>query len=278
MCCISGVAAAACRTGRSGRPRTARCCDPTDRRCGRPSSGPRLPLAAKRPLDGGVVALQVRVAVQHEERVAEQRAARCRSAPPVPRRPRAVEDVAQAHAPAASRRRARRAPSRPDSPTQNTTSRRRRGAAAARAGARRTAARRPPRAPSGSCSVSGPQPRGQAAGENGDRQAHREQHLRALEVEAEAHFLEAGLRHRRAQPAVVLGVEQQEAAAAGADELAADRAVLRARARTTRRSAGCSCRRSAASCAPSARASARRSSAVSPVSSACWLRRPSSLT
>ena len=113
-----------------------------------------------------------------------------------------------------------------------------------------------------------PQPRRQAAGEDGDRQAH-----------ANSTFVPSKSNRNRtssrpaavmavAQPPMILGVEHQEAAAAGADQLAADRAVLAARARTTRRSAGCSCRPSAASCAPSARASARRRPRVSPFSSA----------
>ena len=50
-------------------------------------------------------------------------------------------------------------------------------------------------------------------------------HPIAGEVEAEAHFPQARARHDRAEPRLVLGVEQQETAAAGADQLAADGAV-----------------------------------------------------
>src|SRR6266705_545974 len=50
-------------------------------------------------------------------------------------------------------------------------------------------------------------------------------HLGALEIEVEAHLLQAGLAHGGAQAHPVLGVEHQEAAAAGPDQLAADRAV-----------------------------------------------------
>ena len=77
-----------------------------------------------------------------------------------------------------------------------------------------------------------------------------------------------GSRHRRAHAVGVVGVEEQEPAAAGADELAAERAVAQRRGRTTRRSSGCviPCERSRF--APSARASARRSARVSPASSA----------
>src|SRR4029450_9069461 len=50
--------------------------------------------------------------------------------------------------------------------------------------------------------------------------------LRALEVEAEAHLGQPGGRQGRAQARLLLGVEEQEAAPARADELAADGAVL----------------------------------------------------
>src|SRR5438128_1757329 len=51
------------------------------------------------------------------------------------------------------------------------------------------------------------------------------QDLGALEVEAEADLAQAGVCHGFAQARLVFGVEQQEAAAAGADELAAQRPV-----------------------------------------------------
>src|SRR5262249_4956069 len=51
-------------------------------------------------------------------------------------------------------------------------------------------------------------------------------HFRALEVEAEAHFAQAGLRHRVTQAGLIFSIEHQEAAAARADQLAAERAVL----------------------------------------------------
>ena len=53
-----------------------------------------------------------------------------------------------------------------------------------------------------------------------------EQNLRALEIEAEADFLQARLRHYGSQPAMFLSVEQQEAAPACAHELSTDCAVL----------------------------------------------------
>src|SRR5262249_41068945 len=52
-----------------------------------------------------------------------------------------------------------------------------------------------------------------------------EDHLGALEVEAEAHLAQAGLRHGTPQTHLLLGVEHQEATAAGADQLAAQRPV-----------------------------------------------------
>ena len=97
------------------------------------------------------------------------------------------------------------------------------------------------------------QTRGEATGQDGDRGragrpprcciSHRglRDDGRPFEVEAEPHLLQAGLAHGLAQPRLVLGVEHQEAAAARADQLAADRAVLHARGRTTRRCARCSC-------------------------------------
>src|ERR1700733_3945939 len=48
---------------------------------------------------------------------------------------------------------------------------------------------------------------------------------RALELEPEPHLAQPCARHRGAQLLAVARVEQQEAAAAGADELAAERAV-----------------------------------------------------
>src|SRR5262245_9631898 len=49
--------------------------------------------------------------------------------------------------------------------------------------------------------------------------------LRALGFEAEAHLAQPGLGQRVAQARLVLGVEQQEASAAGADQLPAQRAA-----------------------------------------------------
>src|SRR5947207_7352777 len=53
-----------------------------------------------------------------------------------------------------------------------------------------------------------------------------EQHLRAFEVEPEAHFLEARFRHRLPQPPMILGIKEQKPAAPRADQLAADGAIL----------------------------------------------------
>src|SRR5262245_36881012 len=52
-----------------------------------------------------------------------------------------------------------------------------------------------------------------------------EDHLGALEVEAEAHLAQSGLRHRPPQTHLLLGVEHQEATAAGADQLPAQRPI-----------------------------------------------------
>src|SRR5580700_8004630 len=49
--------------------------------------------------------------------------------------------------------------------------------------------------------------------------------LRALEIEAESHLLEALLQHGVAQAPLVAGVEHEEAAPAGADQLPAEGAV-----------------------------------------------------
>ena len=50
-------------------------------------------------------------------------------------------------------------------------------------------------------------------------------HFRTFELEAEADFLQAFFTHRVAEAFLVAGVEHQEAATAGADEFAAQRAV-----------------------------------------------------
>src|SRR5258705_489540 len=76
---------------------------------------------------------------------------------------------------------------------------------------------RPPRPPAPNAAA--PRPGSRPA-------ASREQHLGAFEVKAEAHFLEPGLPHRLAYRPMLLGVEEQKPAAAGADELAADRPGL----------------------------------------------------
>jgi hypothetical protein len=44
-----------------------------------------------------------------------------------------------------------------------------------------------------------------------------EEHHRSIEVEAEVHFAQAGAEHGVAQAAAILGVEEKESAAAGAD-------------------------------------------------------------
>src|SRR5262249_51947654 len=49
--------------------------------------------------------------------------------------------------------------------------------------------------------------------------------LGALEIEAEAYFLEPLLEHPMQQPSLVLGVEHQKATTAGADQFAAQRAI-----------------------------------------------------
>src|SRR4029450_11913068 len=50
----------------------------------------------------------------------------------------------------------------------------------------------------------------------------------AVVIDGEAHLGQPGAPHRLPQPAHVLGVEQQEASGAGADQLAADRPVVHA--------------------------------------------------
>src|SRR4051812_21658894 len=55
-------------------------------------------------------------------------------------------------------------------------------------------------------------------------------HLGALEVEAEADLAQTGLEHGPAQLDLVLGVEHQEAAAARPHQLAPERAVIHAEA------------------------------------------------
>src|SRR5690349_13593273 len=50
-------------------------------------------------------------------------------------------------------------------------------------------------------------------------------HFGALEIEPETDLLEAGLRHRGAQPVAVSRIEHQESATTGAHELPADRAM-----------------------------------------------------
>src|SRR5438552_2253454 len=48
---------------------------------------------------------------------------------------------------------------------------------------------------------------------------------RAVKIEAHPHLAQSCLAHGPAQPGLVFGVEHQEAAAAGADQLAAQRSV-----------------------------------------------------
>src|SRR5262245_22817888 len=52
-----------------------------------------------------------------------------------------------------------------------------------------------------------------------------EQDLRAFEIETKTDLLQPRSRHRRPQSAVLLGVEHQKSAAAGADQLASDSSV-----------------------------------------------------
>ena len=127
------------------------------------------------------------------------------------------------------------------------------------AGGRRTARRRPAAGSSGSRSVSGsirvasPPARitqGTSAAGKDDR---------AIEVEPEPGLGEPFGRHRRPQHRGILGVEEEEPAGAGADELAADARRCRARPGTTCRSSRSTCPASAAACTPSARSSAWRS-------------------
>ena len=115
--------------------------------------------------------------------------------------------------------------------------------AAARAGARRTAARRRRRAPSAVASVSGRSAVARPPGEDRDGRRPSRRHWMTTLVPSKSKRKRTSRspasRHGVAQPRLVLGVEQQEAAAAGADQLAAQRAVLPGRARTTRRSRRC---------------------------------------
>jgi len=55
-----------------------------------------------------------------------------------------------------------------------------------------------------------------------------QQNLRPFEIEPKPHFLQPRLRHRLPQTLAVLGIEQQEPAAARPDELSAQRAVAAA--------------------------------------------------
>ena len=170
-----------------------RCCGPTGPSLRKTVIRPARAAVAEGALDGRIVALEVRVAVQHEERIAEQRQRALQGAAGAEQR-RAVEDVVEPHA------QARPSPSASsimlaEWPTQNTTrltplapqqlelvrDERLAGDLDERLGDRRG---------------DRPQPRGQAAGEDRDRQAHPNSDLRPLEVEAEAHLFEAGRRHR----------------------------------------------------------------------------------
>src|ERR1035441_2146523 len=66
-----------------------------------------------------------------------------------------------------------------------------------------------------------------AAGEDGDGQhesATRHQHG-AFEIEAHAHFAQSSFAQRVAQPRLILGVQHQESASAGANQLAAQRSA-----------------------------------------------------
>src|SRR5512142_574033 len=53
-----------------------------------------------------------------------------------------------------------------------------------------------------------------------------DEHLGALEIETEAHFLQTGLAHGAAEAHLVVRVKHQKATAARADQLAAKRAIL----------------------------------------------------
>ena len=67
----------------------------------------------------------------------------------------------------------------------------------------------------------GPEPGGETAGKYGNGQHSGEDDLCAFEVEAKAHLLQSRFRHGLAQQTAVGGVKHQEAAASGADQLAA---------------------------------------------------------
>ena len=115
----------------------------------------------------------------------------------------------------------------------------------------------------------------QAAADDADPQRRRLLADRALEVEVEAQLLHARRAHRLARVVGPRRVDEQEAAAARADELAAD--ARRSGARACR---GGRCSRwpspaSARACSPSARASARRSARGRRTRAARGSRRPS---
>ena len=84
----------------------------------------------------------------------------------------------------------------------------------------------------------GPQPRGESARENGNGNVERRAHEMTSFVPSKSKrkrtSFKPGLAHRVAQLRLVLGVKHQEAAAARADELAAERAVGHGAGRTIR--------------------------------------------
>ena len=217
---------------------------------------PELAGIAKRASAARVVARQVGIAVEDEECVAQQRQRRPQRAGRAEQL-RAVERVLDLQPEARAVARELLESARPDSP---------RTAPRARSRARRSSrswwARNGSPATStsalGIVSVSGPQARG-AVRRPGWRSGS--MHSRTASptcVPSKSKRMRTSRspasRQRVAQARLVLGVEHQEAAAAGADQLAAERAVGARQLVPARRSRSWSSIASGASCAPSARA------------------------
>ncbi len=184
---------------------------------------PARPLATKTPLDGAEIARQERVAVQHEERVAKHRQRPLQRAAGSEQR-LAVEHVVDATVPATAvaERLADHLATIPDAEDDALD-------ALAAKPVELVLGERPARHLDERFRDRlghRPQPRRQAAGENGDGQTHANSTLVPSKSNRKRTSSRPAAGHRRPQAPMVLGVEHQEAAAAGADQLAAERAVL----------------------------------------------------
>ena len=234
--CTACAASAAsyCRR-RCGRRRIPRCWCPTGPHCGYTVISAGLAAFARRPLDGAQSHGQVGIAVEHEEALAEQR----QSALSARRRCRAGR-VRRTNSRRGGRRRRRRRPI-PASSRRDSRGRGRRDSMPLARSRRNWCAQKGLAVDLhqrlGDRLGHRAQARGQAAGQNGHGQHHE---CATTWLPSKSNRKRTSRRPAaviaRAQAGLVLRVEHEEAAAAGADQLAAQRAVVSVPSRTTRRS------------------------------------------